>query len=410
MANVDIGISAKTQDTNRPSTNVVDHVTIVANSIAIQAEDKYGIPIATIEFDISNSILRAPDAIRTDYDPAQITVNYTNASETWPGAGNQTADPLFVDPASDDYRLQPLSPAIDAGDPNFALDPDGTRTDMGFFTFEQSQSTIGVDGVLVGSSAWPAEFLARLAAEGLGTGGYALDAGGSSLVPFTNVDRIRVRFSEAVNVTTGDLELAGVNVPNYAVTGVAYDAATFTAMWSLAAPIAADKLLVRVRDTVTGQAGGSLGTDYTLRFDLLPGDADGNAAVNLDDVRDVIGGGFRDTAAASYDPRLDLDGNGLVNVVDAVLARNHQGANLPPGTPNSPAASPQAAAAVLATAVDRAVGEISTQRGVERIVAKRRDRSSLAARTALVDEIVSQTPTDGGRLSASVTRSGRRSR
>ncbi|RIK83172.1 MAG: hypothetical protein DCC68_04345 [Planctomycetota bacterium] len=406
IVNADIGISAKTQSSPSPSINFVDHVTIVANSIAIQAEDKYGIPVATIEYDITNSILRAPDAIRTDYDPSQITVNYTNAAEVWPGTGNQTADPLFVDAVGHDYRLQSGSPAIDAGDPSFALDPDGSRTDMGAFPFTHSQPQVAE--VLAGSSGWSAAFLDRLAADGLGSGGYRLSPLSPSLLPFTNVDRIRVRFSQAVNVAAGDLVLHGVNVANYGVAGVAYDPATFTATWSLAAPVAADKLLVRVRDTVTGQSGGSLAGDYTLRFDVLPGDATGDGSVTASDTHEVVRDNFRDAAMASYDPLSDLDGDGLVNYVDAVRARNHQGTSLPAGAPSSPAASPQAAAVVRA--VDRAVAGLAREARPVRAVAERRVRSELAARSVQVDRAVSELQASSDSLWATGARTRRRAR
>ncbi len=47
------------------------------------------------------------------------------------GAHNLLADPLFVDPAVLDFQLQTQSPAIDAGDPAHAPDPDNTRPDIG---------------------------------------------------------------------------------------------------------------------------------------------------------------------------------------------------------------------------------------------------------------------------------------
>lgn len=45
--------------------------------------------------------------------------------------GGISMDPMFVDPENGDFRLQPGSPCIDAGDPYSPLDPDGTRTDIG---------------------------------------------------------------------------------------------------------------------------------------------------------------------------------------------------------------------------------------------------------------------------------------
>ena len=45
--------------------------------------------------------------------------------------GGISVDLMFVDPENGDFRLQPGSPCIDAGDPYGTLDPDGTRADIG---------------------------------------------------------------------------------------------------------------------------------------------------------------------------------------------------------------------------------------------------------------------------------------
>lgn len=47
-------------------------------------------------------------------------------------------DPLFVDASIHDYHLLADSPCIDAGDPDYPLDPDSTRADIGAFYFDQS--------------------------------------------------------------------------------------------------------------------------------------------------------------------------------------------------------------------------------------------------------------------------------
>ncbi len=67
-------------------------------------------------------------------------VIYSDIQDTlWPGHGNIDEDPLFIDPALNDYRLQWGSPCIDTGDPDPQYnDPDGTRADMGAFYYDQS--------------------------------------------------------------------------------------------------------------------------------------------------------------------------------------------------------------------------------------------------------------------------------
>ena len=67
-------------------------------------------------------------------------------------------------------------------------------------------------------------------------------------LPWTNIDEIKVTFNENVTVDQTDLMLEGVNTPSYNVAGgtFAYNAATFTATWTLPAAIPDDKLLLEL--------------------------------------------------------------------------------------------------------------------------------------------------------------------
>ncbi|MCL4706789.1 T9SS type A sorting domain-containing protein [bacterium] len=61
-------------------------------------------------------------------------------------------DPQFVSGQTYDYRLQSISPCIDAGDPASPPDPDDTRADMGAFYFDQTTVGVHDDTVRIGEA------------------------------------------------------------------------------------------------------------------------------------------------------------------------------------------------------------------------------------------------------------------
>jgi hypothetical protein len=104
----------------------------------------------TTSVDIYNNIIYnnnatgdGADIYIANLDPNDITINSNDFDDTSPtgfgidddtnltpdlnAAGNITANPVFEDPASDDYHLQDTSPAIDAGE---NLAPDLPATDI----------------------------------------------------------------------------------------------------------------------------------------------------------------------------------------------------------------------------------------------------------------------------------------
>jgi parallel beta-helix repeat protein/predicted outer membrane repeat protein len=67
-----------------------------------------------------------------------ITVTYSDIEGGWEGTGNIDADPLFVLPKKQDYRLLWGSPCINAGLPD-SNDPD-SRSDIGAYHFDQTDT------------------------------------------------------------------------------------------------------------------------------------------------------------------------------------------------------------------------------------------------------------------------------
>ncbi len=122
------------------SNPVISHVTVVGNTAA-------GVGGAIHTYDqstptITNSIFwnNVPAAIT-----GTVSISYSDV-EGGGGGTNINADPLFVNSVNGDYHLSwtnyPVSdntrsPCIDSGAPSLPYDPDGTRTDMGAFYFDQ---------------------------------------------------------------------------------------------------------------------------------------------------------------------------------------------------------------------------------------------------------------------------------
>jgi len=98
------------------------------------------------ELTLKNSIIYGNDGpIVIRNDDEQFSVNYSDVEDADRGfiaeAGlewlddNIAEDPQFIDPVQSDFRLGDNSPCIDVGDPDYARDFDGTRTDMGAFPY-----------------------------------------------------------------------------------------------------------------------------------------------------------------------------------------------------------------------------------------------------------------------------------
>ncbi len=216
-----------------------------------------------------------------------------------------------------------------------------------------------VAAVNVAGSNWAPSFVSYLESSGLGAGGYAIPVGSSAqlqTLPWTNIDTIRITFTENVVVVAADLSVSGVNKTAYAFSGFSYDPTTYTATWTLNAPIGDDKLaldldangLAPVKSAATGEVldgawtdcqstypsgNGQGGTDFHFRFNVLPGDVNQSGGVGSLDTVLVANAGGQVIGDPGYSIFYDVNGGGKIGSLDTTLVANNGGSVLPSGNP-----------------------------------------------------------------------------
>ncbi len=160
-----------------------------------------------------------------------------------------------------------------------------------------------------------------------------------------------------------DLAITGVNVANYSFSSLTTGTALtgdFEAVWTLTAPLATDKLRIRLDGTtggaVTDTAANNLdgdwadtvstypsgddvaGGDFAFRFNVLPADFNGDGLVSLNpDVQNLLNGNGPMITSGDYSHFIDLNGDGFVALnPDVQILMNQSGTSLPAGDPSGP--------------------------------------------------------------------------
>ncbi|NQV16964.1 MAG: right-handed parallel beta-helix repeat-containing protein [Armatimonadetes bacterium] len=117
--------------------------TIIGNTIYNNSNTSIGTNLyinSTSNSEMKNCILWSSET----YFGSQIATNgflnvsYSNIKNGFTGTNNIDRNPLFCDPANNDFNLTLQSSCINSGDPTSPYDPDGTIADMGYFYFDMS--------------------------------------------------------------------------------------------------------------------------------------------------------------------------------------------------------------------------------------------------------------------------------
>lgn len=216
-----------------------------------------------------------------------------------------------------------------------------------------------VSTVFVSGTSWTPAFRQALTVRGTGEAAFGFrvgqGAGALATLPWSGVNQISLRFDAPLNpasLSAPRLAVRGANVADRPPVSVAYDPATRTATWTLAAPVGADRLLLDldaespagVRDEAnrlldgeyaTGNlpsGDGIAGGNFLFRLNVLPGDVNGTGRVRLGDSGGVRSRLLATAASPRYDPRADVDADGQIRLDDLDAVNRALATALPGGT------------------------------------------------------------------------------
>ncbi len=215
-----------------------------------------------------------------------------------------------------------------------------------------------VTDVAVSSTTWEEPFLDYLETSGLGSEGYSIPVGSaaqSNPLPWVDLDRITITFSEDVDVDANDLSITGVSNSTYAVDHFFYDPQEKQAMWILENPFAEEERVHLDLDgdgidpvqDLSGNAldgdwydelstynsgNGTAGGDFEFRFNLLKGDFDSSGSVDQWDYYTLHALG-KSTTDLGYEAMYDSDGSGVLEASDWDAVIDNAEESLPAGTP-----------------------------------------------------------------------------
>ena len=153
-------------------------------------------------------------------------------------------------------------------------------------------------------------------------------------LPFVDITGIDVSFSDDVGATAASLVLKSTTPSGrlYGLGGFTYNSSSRDATWTLPVALGADRLRLSLDNTlgVTVDPSIKLLGSTAWTFDVLPGDYDGNGVVNIADALAI-----RNQTASFHAPGAapsvwaDLNGDGVVDITDVNLAKSRVGTRLP---------------------------------------------------------------------------------
>ena len=237
--------------------------------------------------------------------------------------------------------------------------------------------------VSVASSDWTPSFYSYLEANSLGTDGYALPVGSADQLdplPWSNIDQIRVTFSEDVHIQSEDLTLSGVGQATYSASDFDYYPEDRLAVWSYGSPLPSERFLIDLDgdgiDPITGLGGevldgewvdsvstfgsgsgnGVAGGDFEFSFNVLHGDALGIDLLEYNNLYEIYNRTGQGISDPFYAAKADIDGSGLIEAADWQAVWSNLFASTPSGAPvGSFSDGPSSASIGLATITDDAV-------------------------------------------------------